>query len=776
MKDNAVWIWKEKEQLPGKQMVLFCRLFELAAVPQKYFIGVSADTRYILYVNGEIAGRGPCKSTADKKYYESYDIAPLVREGENVIYARVSYQPSSVFDSQRFLTGSTSMLSSDRAGFILWEEDMVCGIDTDSRWQCAADAGYNYVLSTYGRYAGDVESVDLRKKPNGFMLDARAGEQWHSAAEISDTAFTTIYGELNNWVLAPSPIKPLYEENRRFKSVMRGPDILRALNNGSEFIVEPNSEICAELDFGEYTTAYPKLRISGGRDSLIELVYAECYILGEEKGILLKKFRDDCENGFLIGDSDRFTAADGEQLIEPYFFRSFRFIKLIIKTKSEPLVLKDICAGVTGYPVCIQGSFESDLSQEEQCFKIGIHTLECCMHETYEDCPYYEQMQYVFDTMLQMLFTFQVCGDKALAKKALYDFMATQRPDGLITSTSPTRKPQLIPGFALFFIMAVRYYYLYTADGELLKDALPVIERILRFFEKKLCRETGLLRDVGAWEFVDWVPAWQENKGSCMSRGENYEHYNYIYSMMYAVGCEDFARLCGELSRCETAAEYKERAAALRKGIKVYAYDRKSGYYRHKKGGDDFSLHAQIWAVLCGAESGENAGVLIAKAVNDSSLHPVSYCYTFWLMRALEKAGVYGLSNTVWDKWNSLLKLNITTWPERPVNGRSECHAWSSIHLYEYPAMVLGVRPAKPGYEELQLRPRLYGRKFAKGSVMTAKGRVDVQLARAKEYFNVKAHFPEIMNITLIWPDGKRQKLYTDILDEKFLIPDGIEI
>jgi len=45
--------------------------------------------------------------------------------------------------------------------------------------------------------------------------------------------------------------------------------------------------------------------------------------------------------------------------------------------------------------------------------------------ETYMDCPYYEQLQFIMDTRLQMLFTYAVSRDARLAKKALVRAIAS---------------------------------------------------------------------------------------------------------------------------------------------------------------------------------------------------------------------------------------------------------------------------------------------------------------------------------------------------------------
>lgn len=51
------------------------------------------------------------------------------------------------------------------------------------------------------------------------------------------------------------------------------------------------------------------------------------------------------------------------------------------------------------------------------------------------------------------------------------------------------------------------------------------------------------------------------------------------------------------------------------------------------------------------------------------------------------------------------MELHVTTWPEDTLAQRSDCHAWSAVPLYEFTAAVLGVQPARPGFEEIRICP-----------------------------------------------------------------------
>jgi alpha-L-rhamnosidase len=54
---------------------LFRRVFDVDDVPQGAPLRLSADSRYVLWVNGTEVGRGPIRSQPRRLRYDEYDIA-----------------------------------------------------------------------------------------------------------------------------------------------------------------------------------------------------------------------------------------------------------------------------------------------------------------------------------------------------------------------------------------------------------------------------------------------------------------------------------------------------------------------------------------------------------------------------------------------------------------------------------------------------------------------------------------------------------------------------
>lgn len=112
-KSNWIWTPNFDDAASKGQFVLFRRTFELEEKPSsEVTLHVSADTRYRLYLNGESIGFGPAKSYLSRWYYDTFNIAAHLKQGSNVLVARV-LRFSSTHD------GCFSMIRSPFPGFIL---------------------------------------------------------------------------------------------------------------------------------------------------------------------------------------------------------------------------------------------------------------------------------------------------------------------------------------------------------------------------------------------------------------------------------------------------------------------------------------------------------------------------------------------------------------------------------------------------------------------------------------------------------------------------------
>ncbi|MCU6709957.1 family 78 glycoside hydrolase catalytic domain [Paenibacillus sp. J5C_2022] len=792
---KARWIWSSGEPvtlMEGKhEIVYFRRSFNVSDIGSARLVcRITADSRYRLYVNGMSASVGPCKGDRYTHYYETVDLSTFLVAGLNTLAVKVVHY--TLCEPFRLGVGGPASVWRSNQGAFLFEGSLTqqngcatISLSSDEQWECLIDdaivfeAGEQETL-----YVGGTERVIGRKLPFGWQMRKDTAMGWKPAVMVSDV-MDMMFGQLTPWPLVPRTIPPLYEQERGFAGIKRisaagANPIFHQLSEHDDSqgrIVQPGERFEVELDAGELLTGYLVLELSGGKDADIEILCSECYEKEPESTIRRNKdIRDDPEGRRLYGEKDKYIAAgigDAEtgewERYEPFEFRTFRFVKLTAQAKEEELRLHRFYFRETGYPLEVKATFACSDESLMPLWDISINTLKRCMHETYEDCPYYEQMQYIMDTRLQALFTFQLSADDRLARKAIFDFHSSLMPDGMIQSRYPSVYPQVIPGFSVYWIMMIADHYRYFGDLALVRKYLPTVDAILGWFEAQL-NEDGLVGKLPGqvWSFVDWVEEWRHNQGVPIA---NESGPLTVYSLLYASALQVAAELNAHTGRSSTAEEYRSRAEAVKYAVRQHCWSDEEQLFEDGPGTKLFSQHAQIWAVLSGTAQGEEASLLIDRMLLHQSLPSVSYAMSFFLFRSLEKTGKYDRSFEHWDTWRRLAAQGLTTWVEDPVSQRSDCHGWGAVPIYEFTSHILGVQPEDSGYRRILIKPSTGNLAWAKGTVATPVGEVRVAWRITQDgSLDVSLRSPEGIPVRIELPDGS---LYESVAGGEWHTPNG---
>lgn len=738
------WIWSEREPSLFKKVCFFRKHVQLDAVPERCEVSVSADSIYRLHVNGQLVCRGPQKSDRYRRYYETVDIAPYLQPGHNVLAAMVCHFIDDEENSRIFETGPISVLCSLRGGFML-----ACGtldIATDRSWLVLESDSVRFVSPYLSRYGTDMLDVRLREYPHAYIDPDYDDSAFQRATIVTDTRFEKDAG-VTMWPLTPSNI-PLLEETpivpaRISRTSLESAD---ALLMEGRVTISSGAEQFIEIDMGTLTTAHVEMQFRYATDKPLDvrLSYAESYFRLDAQGQLYKGVRDDTKDAVFNGEVDTLELRNGfgqsaPLKFETVFFRTFRFLRIDIGLSTVPVEICGLKFAQVLYPLEVTASCQAP-ALDRRMWEISLNTLRLCMHSTYEDCPYYEQMQYTMDTALQMKYTYQVSTDDRLARNAIDAFSASRIPDGLVTCTAPAKFTQVIPGFSMYFIEMLCDHYAYFGDAAFVRKYLCVADSVLQYFAAKIDPETGLFPRSDYWEFVDWVSEWHHNFGVPISKEEA---INTVYHEMYVYFLKKAAELSRMVGRTGIAEEYLAVAERVTQGVRTHCFDVARGLFTDTVGRPDTSAHAQLWAVLSGIAEGEEAVRLMEQVLHNASLYQCSYSMTFYLLRALEMTGLYRHRAQYLARWETMMDLNMSTWCEDPVTQRSDCHGWSSLPIYEFAAMTLGVKPAAPGYGALCIAPYTGDHMEAEGSVSTARGPVSVRWEKRDGEITLTAQVPE---------------------------------
>lgn len=786
---NGKWIWSSGDPATlteGRhEIVYFRRSFDVRDPgTARLAARISADSRYRLYVNGLSASVGPCKGDRYTHHYETVELTEFLVEGTNTLAVKVvHYTPYEPF--RLGVGGPASVWRSIKGAFLFdgvlthQNGNATINLSSDERWECLVDEAITFHPGEQDTlYVGGTEQVIGRKLPFGWESGRDGENHWKPAVIVSDV-MDTMFGQLTPWPLVPRPIPFLYERERGFAGIKRispnaeGADptfhLLGGRLAGSAsgnpdsrgWVIPPGSRFEVELDAGELLTGYLTLEMTGGEEAVLEILCSECYEKEPESTIRRNKdIRDNPEGRLLYGEKDVYVAAGvgetapGEpERYEPFEFRTFRFVKLTAETRERPLVLHRFNFRETGYPLEVKASFECSDETLNPLWDISINTLKRCMHETFEDCPYYEQLQYAMDTRLEALFAYQLSADDRLARKAIFDFHSSLMPDGMIQSRYPSVYPQVIPGFSVYWMMMIADHYRYFGDLTLVRKYLPTVDAILYWFEQQV-NEQGLVGKLPAhvWSFVDWVEEWRHSQGVPKA---NESGPLTMYSLFYAHALQTAAELNRFAGRLSTADEYIRRANAVKQAVRTWCWSAGDRWFEDGPGTRLFSQHAQIWAVLTGVVEGEEAVSLIDRMLQDKKLPSVSYAMSFFLFRSLEKTGHYERSFRLWDIWIKLAAQRLTTWVEDPVSQRSDCHGWGAVPVYEFASQILGIQPDDNGYGRIRVKPNPGHLEWARGAVATPAGEVRVRWRQGSDgSLDLSLQSPEGIPVTIELPDG----------------------
>lgn len=466
----------------------------------------------------------------------------------------------------------------------------------------------------------------------------------------------------------------------------------------------------------------------------VEILCSECYESSMEAFTRRTKGdRTDFENGVLYGMTDTYTLRKGSNYYSPFWFRTFRYIRLTINTtgSNAPLSMNAFTYRATRYPLEVKTTIQTSDNLTRKLWDISINTLRNCMHETYEDCPFYEQNQFAMDTRSMILFTYLLSRDDRLARKAMQEFYATRREDGLIETHTPCPgRNTNIPTFSLFWVLMVWDHMVHFGDELLVRNYIGAIDDALNYFHQRLNPDTGLVGrfDQDTWAFVDWADGWATPSRGFWGLAVPPAYYKTgsatYHSLVYAYVLPKASELCRFLGRHDTSREYVGRRDKLIETVKTHCFDVKTGLFLDGPGSEvEVSQHCQVFAVLAGCVSGEEAKVLLRRSIlqrEEYGLVKASFALGFYIFRAVSLAGVYeDCWATLIQPWEKMIADNLTTWAESESMMRSDCHGWSATPVWEIGTEILGVKVRSQEYVDRVLSQGIVTRQDEQGQAAT---------------------------------------------------------
>ncbi len=657
----------------------FQREFTLDRVPEHLPVKVTADNRFIFFVNGKRAASGPSTGTVQSWRQSLVDLAPWLKPGANVITATVwNFGDLAPAHQQSVATGFRLVgppISTSAPG---WRVRRVF-----SRWAISAK---QYFERQY--YVASAPEI----------IDAtRWDRPWRDAVPAPAAAARTLIDD-------PLPAQS-------FVPAAGGVVVRSTLPGGERFparpvTVPPRTTAKLLLRLDAMISAYPELEIDGGRGARLSLAYGEALYDAAGK----KADRNLVEDRELRGFRDTFVPDGQARTFAPLWWRTFRYAEIVVITEDEPLTLRAFRVNETGYPFKQVASFRSNDEQLNRIWDIGWRTLRVDAHETFMDSSYWEQLQYTGDTRLEMLITYAVSGDARLARQAIDAFAESDVDGGLMQGAYPSRLQNVIATFAFAWVAMLDDWSMEQPDTALIGRHLPRMRRVLHWFEP-LRNGQGLLGKNPQWNFIDWsgqqwddrdhFPSWGRQNGSC------------LMTAMWVGALRQGAKLEAARGDAALAARFAATADTARAAIREHCWEPGRGLFADDGDRQVFSQHMNVFAVLYDIATPEEAPAILDRIVSGHGIdappgmYESSYYFAWYLVRAFQHVGRQDRYLDLLQNWRDLLALNYTTWPESREQPRSDTHAWSAHPTADLLGVVAGIRPAAPGYARLRVMPAL---------------------------------------------------------------------
>lgn len=531
-----------------------------------------------------------------------------VSPGEHVLTARVV-----CFGAERYAYARLSV----RHGF--WVEDE-SGILEDWEWQIESGCGYEAPFPDWGAYP----RVHVEADYNREILAGKGGE-WLPVVHFEDSR------------------------------VLHEPDL--PLMRHEKIVPERKSPTL--WYFKQYTCTWASYRFSG--QGTVKIRWTETpYRTADFDSLHLKGNKGNRDGTYLVGNYDTFQV-DGELHWFDYHWHAGHYVEILIEGEVE--VLPDFYR--TGYPF-------PPVSIGSPLYAAALETLQACSHETYMDCPYYEQLMYIGDSRLEALCNYHITDDHRLPVKALRLLALSQMPSGALCANYPTKKKQVIPSFMLIYILMLHDYYLLHGYDSVMTELMPVAEGIAGYMLDHV--QDGLLT-VPGWSFIDWCQGWEHG---VPPGGET----NSILNWLLVLALRKMAEMRPE-------SDYVRHANELKTQIHRRFYNPILELYADDLNLRHYSEHAQVIALLAGTDAP------VARQLGKYPLTECSIYFSFYYLTACRQYGLTQLAAKRLERWLNLLRNGLTTLPEEFDNPRSDCHAWGSyiiLFMDLWPEMAGGTQ------------------------------------------------------------------------------------
>ena len=731
------WIWRRPTKNPNNFFLYLRKDFELKNSVEEAAFSVTANSLYMLYLNGTLLGRGPNPGAKNYWYYDTYNVKKYLRKGKNVIAVLAYHYGKDMGNWLNVSIGDAGFLFHGRIRF---KKGNPLSIVSDNTWKVKQAQSWKKNTQLISEHRGEYKEIfDANKEVMGWHNIDYDDKLWNSAMLLDKCPINKSTKLLKREIPLFKPVKVFPQnvfmlgynmayghlENRKWE--VENLYNLTKDNDNCTIIktYKKNQSPSIIIDFGRDVVGHPVFEISKSMGGVIDIAYGESLNMTYIDSLIMRK---------------------GHQRFSPFRRRGSRYLMLTFRNCGGPVNISKVYFKLITYPVKEKGVFTCSDTMLNNIWKVGQYTLNLCMQDHYEDCPWREQALYGGDMRSQALFAQYAFEETKLTAKCLRQLALIQTKDGFIPSKGPTSisSAGLIPGYSTYWLVTLADYYIYTGDIKLVKELYRNIIKLMECFKKQE-KEQFIIPKLKVGRIFIFI----DNLTKEIDRGgiSTFLQVQYFWALKKA------SFLAKEIGENKQSLNWKIKADRLRLKINEKLWDRKGGAYADAYYNGKLSSHIsqQINALAIVAGVAEQAKYKsIYKAIfNRKFTEPCRAGYfMFYLIEMLcmmgrRKEAIQRLRTY----WGEMIKRGATTFwethdPEShegkvPDKKWSLCHAYCAGPIFHLPAEILGIRTKDVGFKKIRISPMIELCEFAKGTVPTTRGNIDVFWKKGEKGINI---------------------------------------
>ena len=686
------WIWTDAQ--PSPLAAMFRKTVVVHAKPQGVKAWLTADTKYLLYVNGQLASRGPVDIGRDyaggstrRWFYDCRDLTPYFVEGTNVIAAVVfSHWP----------IGFT--VSRGQPGF-LFEAEIT---DADGQKETvASDASWRALPAA--QFVKDTV-CDLNQEPSGWNLAGFDDANWNASRVVT-----------NVWEpLVASEIPPLMEANYPARQIEGLPQNGIFTNDGS-----------FKVNFDRVLSGYPALTVEGGAGATVKIQAHRDYTYKLRGG------RETLEFPFMDEIAPAFTVQ--------------------LKAVTDPVKILNADAIFTSQPLEYRGEFACSDDQLNRIWNVSRWAVQINLQTHHLDSPnHQEPISDPGDYLIESMVNDYAFAQPWLARQDVRKFgwlLKDENYHNFHTSYSIgwlqmlmdyydyTGDPSLVVEMAPYVHELLDTYASWRGTNGLISEAPNYM----------------------FMDWVNIAGFGCHHPPAVIGQGYLTAFYYHGLEMAARVAAltgdparvKKYKKLRADIAEAFNRELWVAEKGLYRDGKPFQTSVKPYQWMPADKDIETFSPHVNVLAVLYGLAPKERQAAIVDKVLAEKPLNTQPW-FMHWVFQAIDHAGRFDQYGTPqMRRWQIVPETQSF---REMWNSGDLSHGWCSTPLVQMSQRVLGVEPTAPGFTTMRIRPHVGDLTWAKGKVPTPRGDVEISWKWAEGKIFLDATIPDGAEAEVVLP------------------------